>query len=545
MDSKEKVVGTSGSIADLLQQRWMRLSLAIGLPVVCLVLLFIAITVSQLGTDRSILIFTQPQWRSGGTAAVRIVCVDAHGSIIGPARARISLTMQSESVKIFSGEMRRGTQVLDFTAGVPEWPDGEAQIEAVVSHRGWKEKILEKIEIIHDPEPAELIPLSINTQASMAVIEDADPVTVQAFAQGGRAVPNLNNVVFFRALSKQMLPVKAVLGTSLTPGHAADNDPAPVRTDRFGLGAFTIVPLALPLPVKVRKMTDPGEGFTQAPAATLFLPVSHGQCSIFLSSPVINADEQFNISVSTLSSSTPVYVDAYSDGTWSATSSSISSGGRSIIEMQPLEAGIHHIQAYTGFGMARAGTAIRHVLVTDRKKPRLEALKDLVETAARVVPQEAHYLGQVRKMMEEGGMEEVKLAAFLLSLLDRGYYSPNLLVDSQVNTQAELDEFKFKVKRVIVISFAGIGLALGIFLAIALVSASRRRKTITAEMERLSAGFDTADEDEPEDHWKTDVGHDMARSRTRLFMQMLLLLATILGAFGALAALIEFLRWDY
>lgn len=542
--------------AGLLDLRPARWALIYGLPAITCLLAGSAIYVSRLGVEQDVHLLTQERWLAGGRAAIRIVAYDRDGQLQEQLHAELSLAGQGREPQPLDDQGVRGLPALDFEVEVPSWPEGDYHLICRVTTPSGVETIEVDLRLSDEAGPeAELFrprppPDRRGTVAKATIAE----TTIELLPRGAGLVPNLSNLLFLRTTDEQGRPLSTDVDLSLISG-LREPPPASIRTNDMGVAVLSVYPDSNEVVIEVG-LEDEAPSSTEADAGgvdggvgdadaevepeartkTVFVPTTPAQVVMRAHELMPETDRPFEVQLTSLHSSRPVYLDAYVNGRWVASRTEMFRGGRASVRLDRLPAGGALVQAYTATLSVGYGYAAHHLYLREPGQDDEAVLVAIAEELRRRELERAYVEALLERRTLSTQSNVDLAAAFLLSRLDTGYYRPPLRVASSQERSAELEELQQTFKLRISIAIAIVGLLVAGLLTYAFTLAAWKARA-QRQMLETDLGSDE------QDLYVTSMGRPVGLDRFRVVMQIALMVGVVAAGFFLLAVLVSALDW--
>lgn len=522
----------------------MRALLFAVIPGVIFVLVSIGIRVSQLGIDHTIVVIGQEELVAGSPAAIRVTLIADGSGFFMPDRVDGTIVRGDERHTLFCGAVNEDGYALGRNFEVPDLEAGPALLELDIRFDERRRIVRCEVEVVDDPPAFTRARLEDSPPGRIPIGVDSGGNLVQAFTEDRGAPTGLMSVMFIRAQDRKGDPVSIPLELDL-PTAEGGEDLARVRTDRMGLGALGIRPADLDFPIKVKGATrasqtasdsGPRDGGTgdEGPAY-LFPEVVYSGISASVHNPVAAWGEPIRVSVRQISMGGPLYADLFREGRWvHAGSAWVSRDGEAELEIRPPGPGLYRLQITNSALGAGRTIAVRHVYSLGQGEDATDAIRGVLGRLEG--PVDGRWARAVARERIEGGagFDRDLLGAFALSRLYGGHQEVGRLVSSRKGDDAELSAYKAKVQRWVMVVIIILGLAVALIIGMVAAGAHRRRLRMEA-MIMDDAGIGG------EELAEAQAGARGARAR--MILQGAILFAIVIGAFAAIALLVDTLTW--
>lgn len=538
---------------DLLDRPAVRWTLFGIIPALVFVLVSAGIRVSQYGIDHTVLVFGDPVLVSDRPAAIRVSLMADDGRFFLPERLTGRLVRGEKRHLLFDGAVSDRGMVLGRELRVPPLPPGRYTLELDIRFDKRRRTVRANVQVVDRP-PEEHLEVPDDTKlgcpAPRVLKGEAE---VQVFTEDRGAPTGISSDVFLRTLDRNGEPVSVPL--SLTVG--GDGKPLSRRTDRFGLLRLEVRPAALDIPLTVsgaRKVEEAdgavGEDVVNdqnkeknsndagpPPDRPLLPNVVYSGIAATVDKPLTPLGEPIVVSMEQVSSGGPVFADLFHEGRFVKASSGWLTGQEAAMRVKLDFPGLFRMQLSTSAMGAGKGVAVRHFYVLKKGEDPDEGLKTLLKRLENSEKDGAWAKAVLKMPLETlSGPELQELAAFVLSRLYQGHREPDRLISSRKEDDAELNAFKERFQRSVMLAIIALGLAVSLLIGLFALTAHRKQQRISKMILEDSEELDG----DPKDWAVTDgLGH----SKSRLLVQGAILFFIVLGAFIAIALLVDTITW--
>jgi hypothetical protein len=532
---------------DLFERKSVQWTLFGLIPALVFVLVCAGIRVSQYGIDHTILVFGDDVLVSGRPAAIRLSLMADDGRFFLPEELTGFLKKGDERHLLFGGPVLDRGQALGRDFKVPKIPSGEYELELDIHFDKRQRKVRAPVRIVGKAPPESLtVPGDTKLETPLATVIKGE-TEVQALPEDRGAPTGIESVVFVRTVSDQGTPFSTDLEMRLSGQKA----PLKEKTDTLGLLAMTVKPMELSIPIRVsgaRKRDEAPEtskpdasakdvdaGDDEDKDAYLYPHVVYSGISATLNNPVAAAGDPVSLTVEQVSNGGPLYVDLFHEGRLVSASSGWLSGQRAAIDVKPTLPGLYRLQLSTTPFSADKAVAVRHFYVLDDAEDLVDGLRRVLERLTASERDGAWARAVLEMPLERTqGFKPALAAAFALSRLYTGHRTPARLVSSRLEDDQELNEFKDGFQRMVMVAIIALGLGVSLLVALFAYTAFQRQQRISQMI--LSEPEDSEESDE----WTPPA---IKGGAWRMAVQGAILLFIVLGAFVAIALLVDTLTW--
>jgi hypothetical protein len=532
---------------DLFERKSVRWTLFGLIPALVFVLVCAGIRVSQYGIDHTILVFGDDVLVSGRPAAIRLSLMADDGRFFLPEELTGFLKKGDERYLLFGGPVSDRGQALGRDFKVPKIPSGKYELELDFHFDKRQRKVRTPVNIVGKAPPESLaVPSDTKIETPLATVIKGE-TEVQALPEDRGTPTGIESVVFVRTVSDQGTPFSTDLEMRL-PGLEA---PLKEQTDTLGLLAMTVKPMELSIPIRVsgaRKRDeapktskpdasakDVDAGDDEDKDAYLHPHVVYSGISATLNNPVAAAGDPVSLTVEQVSNGGPLYVDLFHEGRLVSASSGWLSGQRAAIDVKPTLPGLYRLQLSTTPFSPDKALAVRHFYVLDDGEDFVAGLREVLARLTESERDGAWARAVLEMPLERAqGFKPALAAAFALSRLYNGHRAPARLVSSRLKDDQELNEFKEGFQRMVMVAIIALGLGVSLLVALFAYTAFQRQQRISQMI--LSEPEDSEESDE----WSPPA---IRGGAWRMAVQGAILLFIVLGAFVAIALLVDTLTW--
>jgi hypothetical protein len=507
---------------DLFDRRIVRLMLTIIVPAAVFVLVAAGIRVSTYGIDHTIVVWGQTELLAGQPAALRLVLISDDGRFFRPTTLAGALTQGDRRHPLFDGAPTGAGYARSRNFRVPEVPAGTYELELVVTFDRKKRVVRSPVRVVSQP-PAEGLIIPTDTSADTggrAVPHNGNRLSV--FTEDRGAPTGLSSALFFLSQTDNGAPVAAAFKVALPGGTGGEtNLVRQLQTDRLGLAAMPIKPVDLAYPITLLGNDKPRQ---------LFPKVIYGGQTALMHNPIVGPGDRVLITVDQISRNTPVYADLFQRGRWVMAVSAVPSGSGTRLEFSPPGTGFYRIQLNSSALSPGQNVAVRHFYVLAEGESALSAVKTILKKLAEETTWDPAWIRAALAAYREGGsgLDHRLTTAFALSRLYAGHQKVPQLISSRKEDDRELHAYKSRFQRIVMLAVLLLGF--GVSSLIAVIAIQSRRQT--ARMSAMIMG-----EADDADH------RDEQRDRLSAWIQGAILFTIILGAFVAIALLIDTMTW--
>lgn len=531
---------------DLFDRKPVRVGLFVVIPGIIFVLVCIGIRVSQLGIDHTIVVIGQDEIVAGSPAAVRITLIADGSGFFMPDSVDAHLVRGQQRHLLFSGSVNEEGYALGRNFTVPDIDPGPAVMELDIRFDERRRIVRCDVDVVKAPPEFTVIRPEDATPGEVPLLMDGDGNLIQALTEDRGAPTGLTSVLFVRSQDRNGEPATISMKVGL-PGKTGSADPIveKLETDRLGLAALAIKPADLDFPLRVygasrHAARDPDGGIVDGgpedeEPAYLFPRVIYSGIAPSVHNPIATHGEPFRVTVRQISMGGPMYVDLFKDGRWiDATSSWVTGDGKAELKIHPPTTGLMRMQITNSALGAGRTIAVRHVYALADGQDVSDGIRDILGRLRGRV--DGRWADAVRARRLEGGagFDRRLLSAFVLSRLYSGHQEVQRLVSSRREDDAELGDYKSTVQRGVMLVIILLGFAVAFLIGTVAAGAHRRR----SRMEALI--MNEADLD-PSQDCDADTGAGV--SRRRMILQGAILFVIIVGAFTAIALLVDTMTW--
>jgi hypothetical protein len=197
------------------------------------------------------------------------------------------------------------------------------------------------------------------------------------------------------------------------------------------------------------------------------------------------------------------------------------------------------VQLTTSAFMPGPAVAVRHFYSLAEKEDMSDGLRKILDKLSLSSESDRKWAEALLRMEHnrEGSFDRIQAAAFALARLYKGHHKVPTLISSRRDDDKELGAFKTRFQRLIMLAIIALGFGVALLIVLMALQARRRDQRMTqmilAEDERSKADSDYTD---------TAVGTPAEARRNALFQGVVLFLI-ILGAFIAIAVLVDTMTW--
>jgi len=534
---------------DLFDRRSVRATLFLIIPAAIFVLVCVGIRVSQLGIDHTIVVIGQDRLVAGSPAAVRITLIADSSGYFLPDRVDAELVRGGSRHRLFGGAIDEDGYALARNFEVPDVPPGPAEVELDIGFDERRRVVRCRVEVVGEPPPERLLVLDDARPGETPVRVDRGGDLVQALTEDRGAPTGLTSVLFFRVQGRDGAPRSVPL--EIAPPATGDEPAAmeKIVTDRLGLSAWAVRPADLDYPVLVagaRPTAVPGAAAGAGPdggaegeedPGFLYPRVVYSGLSVSVHNPIVQRGEPLRMTVHQITRGGPVYVDLFREGRWVfATSAWADADGKAEFRINPPCEGLLRAQITNSALVPGRTIGVRHVLALGDGQDLNDGLRAVLGRLRG--PVDGPWARAVSAMDLEGGarFDRGLAAAFALSRLYEGHQEVGRLVSSRKEDDAELRVFRARVQRGVMLVILLLGVAVALLIGTVAAAAFRRRQRMESEIMSEATGTDEtggAPEDDAEARW----------SRRRMIVQGSILFFILVGAFAAIALLVDTMTW--
>lgn len=545
-------VEARAAATDLFDRRWVRVGLFVIIPAAVFVLVSAGIRVSQYGIDHTILVFAEDELVAGRTSALRITLIADSGQYYVPESLSAALVRGETRRELFKGRMDDTGYAPGRGFVVPRLGPGPAELELLVRFSEKKRMIRVPVRVVAPVDRVEkklVIPRIDDTIWPNAITKGDLTVSVHTVDRG--APTGLPSVIFIRLTGKDGAPLSRTLEAEV-PASRKD-ERLVIETGPTGLDATVIKPSEMSYPLvfgELEELEAPeaspddgldSDGETPSEVVEIKKPdslhprVIYGGISASVHNPVVLPGDPLRATAYQISSGGPLYADVFCDGVWTQAASFWFAGTAADIELHPAAKGICRLQLTTSALAPGRTVAVRHFYVLEEGQSVLDAVRDLVSRLKNDVEHEK-WARAVEKsgVLSSGKIDERLVAAFALSQLYEGHRELPRLLSSRKDDDEQLAVYKDRFQRGLMIAILLIGLGVASLIGLIAIGAGRRQRRITLMI--LAEGDDSSG------MYHTEDG---AKAKGRIAFQGLVLFLIILGAFAAVAVLVDTMRWGY
>ncbi|MDJ0762576.1 MAG: hypothetical protein QNJ97_06260 [Myxococcota bacterium] len=529
---------------DLFDRRSVRVGLFAIIPAIVFVLVSTAIRVSQYGIDHTIIVLGQQVLVPGGPSAMRVVLISDDGGYFLPTALTGHLVRGEDRHLLFDGAVSDSGYALARNFTLPDIPPGPAVLALDIAFDNRRRVVRSPIEIVQTSPHETLVMPEDAVQTSDAVRVVKDDQYFEAFTMDRGAPTGLTSVLFLRSTDAAGRPISTRFEVEMGQHSDEKIQAQAIQTDRLGLYARPVKPLALALPIRVlgsqtveKDNTAGDAGVRDKQDGRLFPKVIYGGISATVHTPIVPVGERLKVTVRQLSSGGPVYADIFQDGRWVQAHSGWFQGASTKMEIAPAVSGLCRLQITTSAFAPGRTVAVQHFYVLKQGETLDQGLRDILAAVAEIDGHQAWARDVSLRPLELGaGYDRRMAAAFALSRLYAGHGKIPRLVSSRREDDAELTAFKRTFQRRIMIAILLIGFGVTALIALIAVQAHRRQQRLTS---MILSDADTA--------WEATesplIDPNEPPGKYRIVIQGAILFFIIMGAFVAVALLVDTLTW--
>lgn len=525
---------------DLFDRRSVRIALFAVIPLVVFALVSAGIRVSQYGIDHTIVVLCEPRLQAGSRAALRVTLISDSHQFYRPTRLAGRLLRGERSRGLFDSGAGGAGYAVGMVFRVPDIDPGPAKLELDIEFDDRRRRVVGDVEIV------ERMPT-----AALEIPKDAsgrdpppeairDKTRIQLLTEDRGAPGGLTSVLFARTLDEDGRPLSAPVELEI-PSGTSGTERVESRTDRLGLMALPIAPCSTDFPVRAIGARHPGvdagpaDGGADKPGAYLYPPVVFAGISARIDDPLVPPGELICVQASKLSAGGPVYADLFAGSRWIGAEAAWADGaGKARLDLSVEARGPLRLQLTSSALMPGRSVAVRHVYAMKDGETREQALREVLRRLDESDSDDEWAEAVAGMPLETGaGYRRSMAEAFALSRLYEGHRVIPQLINSRAEDDGDLAEFKQSFQRVVMAVILAIGLAVGALIGMIAIQARRRQERITAMIMN--------DGEIPRQRWTTDLGERSARGRQ--WIQGVVLMLIVLGAFASIALLVKTITW--
>ena len=539
---------------DLFDRRGVKLVLFVLIPGMIFALVSAAIRVSEYGIDHTILVFGDRTWVANHPAAIRISLMADDGRFFLPEKITAFLKQKARRHLVYNDAVGDRGDAVAVNMEVPELTPGEYVLELDIRFDERRRTIEIPVRVVDEPPEESLeIPQDSREKKHIDRLSLGEQVA-RLFTEDRGAPTGITSTAFLRIEDADGTPVERTVDYTISDKSMSK------ETDRLGLLAMSLDVGGLSLPVRVAGATQKGaprgdagvEDAGVAETGASFYPnVVYSGLSLSIHTPIAPLESRIKVTLEQVSSGGPVYANLFHDGRFVQGSSGFLSGRNAVMEIRPETPGLYRLQVATAAIGVGDGVAVRHFYVSGPDEEPVDGLRNIL---ARIRNREPRSLeesighleaGDADKAwaaavlgmdLRRGGFDVQKAAAFALSRLYNGHRHPAQLISSRLEDDKELTAFKTKFQRMMMVAIIALGLGVCCFIGLFALAAHKRQQRISLMIMEADAddGGDEADD------WSDWTGY---KSTGRVLIQGAILFFIVLGAFVAIALLVDTLTW--
>jgi hypothetical protein len=521
---------------DLFEHRGVRLTLIVAIPAAIFILVSAGIRVSTYGIDHTVIVLGQRELVSGWPAAMRISLLSDDERFFLPSRLTGHLVRGDRRQKLFGGPVQDSGYALARNFRVPEMGPGPAELELEIHFDDRRRIVRAEVQIVDRP-PKEKLTVPSDSEEDWLpgeVVRDGN--RFQLFTEDRGAPTGLASLLFIRGQSSDGSPVATEVPV-LLPVTQGDKQPEKtvVRTDRSGIFAMLVKPMELAFPITVLGVRRPGEDGR----AILRPRVVYAGIVALVHNPLVRDGERLRIAARQISSGGPVYADVFVEGRWVHAQSAWFGGKGAHLEIDPPVTGMGRVQLTTSAFMPGPAVAVRHFYSLDDKEDMSDGLRKILNELSLSSESDRKWAEALLRMEHnrEGSFDRIQAAAFALARLYKGHHKVPTLISSRRDDDKELGAFKTRFQRLIMLAIIALGFGVALLIVLMALQARRRDQ----RMARMILAEDESGKADSE-YTDTAVGTP-AEARCNALFQGVVLFLIILGAFIAIAVLVDTMTW--
>ncbi len=529
----------------LLDRRSVRIGLFLIIPLVIFVLVSAAIRVSSYGIDHTVVVLGQKELVRNSPAALRVSLIADSGDYYLPTNLSGRLVRGDEQHELFDGGVDRVGYASAKNFVVPNMTPGPAKLVLSIEFDERGRTVTSDVTVVASPKGETLILPEDVKEKPLPNPVLIDGGELRVFTEDRGAPTGLMSVLFCRATDAAGSPLATALEIEPHADAGKEKTKESIRTDALGLFALPAKPLELSWPIRVmgsRSSTavdieaegDASPEAAENPGAYLFPKIVYAGMSALVKNSMPNKGDPLNISARQLSNEGPAYVDFFKEGVWVQAASSWFSGGAIKVAIVPRFEGFGRVQVTSSVMAPGRTIAVRNVYVLSETESEMDGLRAVLEKL-----KESEVDGEWAKSalalpLEQGtGFDHRLAAAFALARSYEGHAEIKTLINSRSSDDTELGSFKERFQRMVMLAILLIGVGIAALIALLAVRARATQKHVAAMILSDDSDLDPTQIEDPK------------LERIQAIIQTAVLFLIILGAFVAVAVLVDTLAWAH
>ncbi len=451
------------------------------------------------------------------------------------------LTRQKTRRLIFNDAVGDRGDVVAVNLDVPKVASGPYTLELDIRFDKRRRTIEIPITVVDTPPKESLeIPKDSLEKKYVDQVAKGDHV-VHLFTEDRGAPTGISSTAFLRVQTADGKP------DEITVAYSVGNQPTINKeSDKLGLITVPLSVSGLSAPITIAGARPVGENeadggvLDSGPmemSATLYPNIVYSGLSLSVHTPIATNKCRIKVTIEQVSSGGPVYANLFHEGRLVQGASGFLSGQRAVMEIRPESTGLHRLQVSGAAIGAGDSVAVRHFYVLGPKQDPADGLRDIVSAFAGQNPEDKWAAAFLEMVLARGGFDLQRAAAFALSRLYSGHRHPPQLISSRLEDDKELTAFKSKFQRMMMVAIIALGLGVCLFIGLFALAAHKRQQRLS---QMILEEDDESEPDETPRDWTSLTGY---RSKGRVLLQGAILFFIVLGAFVAIALLVNTLTW--